>query len=116
MLLNHMVENNDTIGIVARAIADPVRRQILTELKSGPATVGQLGAPHDMTFAGVAKHLKILVDARLVKKTKAGRQQICTLDASTMRSLQAWLQEYEEFWDERLDALEAAVKEFESEK
>lgn len=116
MLLNRMVERNDDIGRVASAIADPVRREILSALKEGPATVGELGAPHDMTFAGVAKHLKILVDARLVRKTKVGRNQVCTLDASSMKALQAWLQEYEVFWGERLDALQAAVKEFENER
>ena len=111
-----MVEYSGNLEGVIKAIADPVRRQILATLKQGSATVGELGEPHDMTFAGAAKHLNILVEANLVIKTKLGRQQLCTLNAKPMQTLQTWLDGYSEFWNDRLDSLEAAVKEFENER
>lgn len=110
-----MVEYNGSLDNVFKAIADPVRRQILSALREGPATVGQIAAPHDMTFAGAAKHVNALVDAGLVHKTRMGRQQLCRLNAAPMQAVHAWLQTYSVFWEHRLDALERAVREFEDE-
>ncbi len=111
-----MVEYQADLDKVIKAIADPVRRRILFSLKSGPATVGELAKPHSMTFAGAAKHVNVLVDADLVQKKRVGRQQLCALNAKPMRAIQDWLDSYADFWNDRLDALETAVEEFENDQ
>lgn len=116
MLLNLMVELNSSLENVLKAIADPVRRGILTKLKEGPAPVGEVAKSYDMSFAGAAKHVNILVDAQLVRKTKVGRTQICSLNAEPLKALQDWLNEYSQFWNGRIDALAIAIEEFDNEQ
>ncbi|MFB9374218.1 ArsR/SmtB family transcription factor [Algimonas porphyrae] len=99
-----------------RALSDPARRHILMALSEGPATVGQLAAPLDMSFAGASKHVHVLVEARLVEKRKIGRTQVCRLNAAPMRDLRNWLDQYSRFWSDRLDALESAVKDYENDR
>lgn len=116
MLFNHMIESNVNLDNILKAISDPVRRQILSSLRAGPKTVGQIAGPYDMSFAGAAKHVNILVNANLVQKAKSGRQQICTLNVKPLESLQNWLESYSGYWGDRLGALDIAVKEFDDGK
>lgn len=111
-----MVESITALDHVLKAISDPVRRQILASLQSGPATVGQIAEPHDMSFSGAAKHVNILVRANLITKQREGNQQICSLNADPLMDLQAWIDSYADFWGSRLDCLELAVEEFEDEQ
>lgn len=104
-----MVEENPDVDALFKALADPVRRTILTHLTDGPATVGDLANPLAMSFAGASKHVAILVDARLVTKTRKGRQQICTLRPEPLQQVQAWLDQYATFWTDHLDHLETAL-------
>lgn len=115
MLLNRMVEYDNSLDDVLKAIADPVRRGILESLKEGPAQIGEIAKPYDMTFAGAAKHVNILVKANLVQKTKVGRAQMCSLNVEPLEDLQSWLSEYSKFWNSRLDSLTAALVEFDNE-
>lgn len=103
-----MVEE-EALDDLFKALADPARRSILTQLSRGPATVGDLAAPLDMSFAGASKHVTILVEARLVTKTRSGRQQICTLRPQPLAHVRSWLDRYATFWTERLDTLETTL-------
>ena len=111
-----MVEYNSALDDVFKALSDPVRREILEALKSGPATVGQIAEPFNMSFAGTAKHVSVLAKAKLVQKRKVGRQQLCSLNASPLKELSTWLDNYAKFWNHHLEALELAIQEFENEK
>ena len=106
-----MVEYQAELDTVLKAVADPVRRQLLAELRDGPKTVGELAEPLDMSFAGASKHIGILVRARLIRQEKRGRERVCALSAGSLRPLQNWLNHYAEFWSGRLDALELALQE-----
>ena len=50
-----------------RALSDPTRREIVTILKSGPQTAGQLSSRFAISAAAVSKHLSVLKDAGLVR-------------------------------------------------
>jgi len=106
-----MVEQSDSLDSVLSAIADPVRRGMLAQLRSGPASVGEIAGPHEMSFAGAAKHLKILEAANLIRKSKSGRKQMCSLNPEPLRSVEAWLEDYAKFWSGRLDALARVLEE-----
>lgn len=101
-----MVEYSDKeLDRVFAALADVTRRSIVDRLREGPATVGELAAPHDMTFQGVSKHLKKLEAAGLVRRQKEGREVWCRLDAEPMRHASTWIEEQRRFWEARLDRL-----------
>lgn len=93
------------------ALADPTRRGMLADLMLGEKSVGELAAPHAMTFAGAAKHVGVLERAGLIERRKVGRQQICRLRAEPLREADAFLRQWEQFWTASLDRLEALLKE-----
>ncbi|MDH7975300.1 metalloregulator ArsR/SmtB family transcription factor [Sphingomonas sp. AR_OL41] len=91
------------------ALADPTRRAMLVQLRRGERSIGELAAPFAMSFAGAAKHLGVLERAGLVERRKAGRQQLCRLRAAPMAEADAWLRQWEVFWNTRLDRLESLI-------
>ena len=93
-----------------QALADPTRRGMLANLALGDCSVGELGQPFSMSFAGAAKHVKVLENAGLIERRKAGRKQICSLRAGPLAEAERWLKQWEGFWTLRLDHLEAAIE------
>ena len=63
-----------------------------------------------MTFAGASKHVRTLERAGLVERRKAGRTQLCRLKAQPLAEADAWLRQWEGFWEARFDALEDVLK------
>lgn len=83
---------------------------MLANLALGDKSIGELGEPFSMTFAGAAKHVKVLESAGLIERRKAGRKQICSLRAEPLAQAEGWLRQWEKFWTVRLDRLEAAIE------
>lgn len=108
--LNRMVAHQqDALSAVFRALGDPTRREMLRRLAEGEQTVGELGAPFRMSRAAVGKHVRVLEEAGLVKRTVQGREHHCRLQAERLGQAQKWLTYYERFWSERLDALDTLL-------
>lgn len=84
---------------------------MLAALTLGEKSISELAAPYRMSLAGAAKHVGVLTRAGLVERRKVGRQQLCRLNALKLRQASDWLLQWERFWNTRLDALEAALKE-----
>ena len=103
-----MVEN--PLDRTFQALADPTRRGMLANLALGDKSIGELGEPFRMTFAGASKHVRVLESAGLIERRKAGRRQICTLKAGPLAEAERWLRQWEKFWTVRLDRLEAAIE------
>ena len=87
------------------ALADPTRRGVLDALGGGSLAVSELAAPHGMSLPGFMKHLRVLEQAGLIERSKEGRVVSCELSAAPMQAAAAWIQRYERFWTEKLDAL-----------
>lgn len=107
IIFNHMVDNR--LDLTFHALSDPTRRGMLANLALGEKSVGELGDPFAMSFAGAAKHVKVLENAGLIDRRKDGRRQICTLKAGPLAEAEEWLRQWERFWNARLDDLEAAI-------
>src|SRR6516164_3087978 len=94
------------------ALSDATRRALVMRLAQQPGlSVSELAAPFAMSLPAVMKHLDVLSDAGLVKRSKAGRSVACRLDAEPMRDAFEWLNRYEKFWSTRLDRLAAFLEE-----
>lgn len=107
-----MVESDSPrLDTIFQALADPTRRGMLANLALGERSVGELGEPFDISFAGAAKHVKVLENAGLIGRRKAGRRQICSLRAEPLAEAEQWLRQWERFWSARLDRLQALVEE-----
>ena len=103
-----MVENR--LDATFQALSDPTRRGMLASLALGERSIGELGEPFAMSFAGAAKHVKVLESAGLIERRKAGRKQICTLRAEPLAEAERWLKQWEHFWTVRLDRLQAIIE------
>lgn len=88
------------------AIADPIRRAILDILTGGEVNVGALADRFPISFNGVSKHVKVLEQAGLVRRSVRGREHWLRLRSQPLRDASSWLEHYREFWGTRLDALE----------
>ena len=96
---------NDSLDKVFGALADRTRRAILARLAEGDATVGELAEPFAISRPAISKHLRVLEQAHLVKRSKDGRLSRCGLSAEPMREAADWVIRYREFWSGQLDAL-----------
>src|SRR3954451_20009632 len=103
-----MVENQ--LDTTFRALADPTRRGMLASLALGEKSIGELGKPFRMTFAGAAKHVKVLEGAGLIARRKVGRTHLISIDAQPLEEPERWLRQWENFWNARLDRLEALIE------
>lgn len=102
-----MVERLDA---TFHALSDPTRRGMLASLALGEKSIGELAQPYAMSFAGASKHVQVLERAGLVTRRKAGRAQICRLEAAPLAEAEQWLRQWERLWNLRLDALEALLR------
>ena len=107
---NHMVEHHAELDAVFRALADPTRRAMLRDLARAPRTIGELAAPHAISLAGASKHIQMLERAGLLTREVHGRVHTCRLEAGPLHAGAEWIRHYEQFWNSKLDALDALLK------
>ncbi|MBV7267256.1 ArsR/SmtB family transcription factor [Erythrobacter ani] len=106
-----MVDYSTSIDVIFRALGEPTRLRMVQELSRGERTVGDLAAPLDMTLAGASKHVGVLEQAGLLTREKRGRERVCRLRSEALHAASEWTAKYSAFWNDRLDALEAAIRE-----
>ena len=91
---------------VFAALADPTRRAILTRLRRGEATVTQVAEPFATSLPAISKHIRVLEEAGLLSRRKDGRIHHLRLVASPLKSAAQWLEQYQLFWESKLDSLD----------
>ena|SRR5215468_2027177 len=104
---------DDQLSLVFGALADPIRRAILTRLTQGDATVAELAAPFSVSQPAISRHLKVLETAGLISRTRRATARLSHLQAEPLREVTTWLARYRRFWEEsheRLDELLAALQ------
>jgi DNA-binding transcriptional ArsR family regulator len=92
---------------VAAAISDPTRRAIIDRLARGSARISDVAEPFPMSLTGFCKHVRVLEHAGLVRRTRRGRENTLTVSPEPLRDLARWILNYEQFWNTRMDRLQA---------
>ena len=100
------VADDDPLSRIFAALADPTRRAILVRLRSGPASVAELGAPFAISGPAVSKHLRVLEGAGLVSRARIAQSRPASLQPDPFRRVAAWTEEFRDFWDARYDRLD----------
>src|SRR3989454_4125225 len=85
-----------------RAIAAPRRRQILSLVRDGELSAGEIAGHFDVTRPAVSQHLNVLKEAGLVSERRNGTKRLYRARPEGLAQLKAFL---EEFWGDRLEAL-----------
>ena len=105
-----MVEHSQAaLDRVFSAVSDPTRRAILETLAQSPATITEIATPFSVSLNAVSKHVMVLERAGLIRREIHGREHLCWLEPQPLRAATAWLDDYRQFWNVRLDALEKYV-------
>src|SRR3954447_15903143 len=95
-MAKHQISGMDRIF---RALADPTRRGVLQRLIDEPGlSVSELAQSFSLKLPGMTKHLDVLSDAGLIKRTKTGRTVAVNLSVDPMQEAMGWLSQYERFW------------------
>lgn len=96
---------------VFQALADPIRREMLSLLTRGEATAGELGAPFRISQPAASKHIRMLERAGLVSRQVDGRVHRLRLVSKPLREAEAWISRHRQFWEGSLDSLGRALDE-----
>jgi len=111
LIFNQMVERQSVVlDHTYRALSHPVRREMLGILKDGPMRVTDVADPFTISLAAVSKHVGVLESAGLVTRIVTGREHMLALEARPLLDARLWIDTYQGFWEERLDALEAHLR------
>jgi DNA-binding transcriptional ArsR family regulator len=96
-----------------KAIAAPRRRQILSLVRAGELSAGEIATHFDVTRPAVSQHLNVLKEAGLVSERRNGTRRLYRARPEGLAEVKAFL---EEFWDERLEALKREAEKEERRK
>lgn len=94
-------------------LGDPVRRRILELLADGEHTSGAIVAVIQAEFGisqpAVSQHLRVLRDSGFASVRADGPRRIYTVEVAPLREVDAWLDRFRGFWEQRLDALATEI-------
>lgn len=81
----------------------------------GPASVYELTEPFALSQQMISKHIAYLVRARIVIKTKRGRESVCTVRPEAIKTVSDWAINYRRLWEESFDKLDVVVNQMKKE-
>jgi len=90
---------------VFAALGEPNRLRIVELLREGPSPVGAIADALALRQPQVSKHLKVLSEARIVRREAVSRQRIYQLEPHAFDAIASWVDSFEQQWDSRLDSL-----------
>ena len=99
----------DGLSRAFAALADPTRRDMVSRLATGDATVGELAEPYAMSVQAVSKHLRVLEDAGLVTRSRDAQRRPVHLEAEVFDLMTAWIERYRRQAEERYRRLDAVL-------
>jgi DNA-binding transcriptional ArsR family regulator len=103
------VEQEERLSRVFAALADPTRRDVVRRLAAADATLTDLASAYDVSVQAVAKHLKVLEDAGLVRRTREAQRRPATLNAEVLDLMTGWIERRRREVEERYRRLDAVL-------
>ena len=79
------------IHATLKALADPIRREILELLKSGQLSAGEIADHFPVSGPSISRHLSILKEADLIRDTREGKFIYYDLNASVLEEIMLWI-------------------------
>ena len=76
-----------------KALADPIRREILNLLKSGRMSAGDIAEHFEVTGASISRHLSVLKDADLIRDSREGKFIFYEINTSVLEDIMLWITE-----------------------
>ena len=101
---------------VFQAIADPLRRDMITLLAKESLTINQVADNFDVSRPAVSKHLKILEECGIISITNQGRERYCSIQPKQLIPAFLRIDQYKSLWEEKLDNFENYVNQLKNER
>jgi DNA-binding transcriptional ArsR family regulator len=98
---------------IFEVLADPVRRRILELIGAGEMASGEvvqaIGAEFGITQAAVSQHLKVLRESGFARVRAEAQRRLYSVDAAGLQAVDAWIGQFRNFWEPKLDALATEI-------
>jgi DNA-binding transcriptional ArsR family regulator len=99
------------VSEVFSALADPTRRRILERLsRGGESRVTAIAKPFRMSLPSISKHLRVLENARLIRRERRGRMHLMRANPAGMKDAESWIAQCAAGWKFSLGKLDELVK------
>jgi DNA-binding transcriptional ArsR family regulator len=108
-----MVEYSDDkiLSELFKAVSDPTRRALLTQLcQQGASRVTDLADHYDISLNAISKHIKVLEKAGLVTRRTIGRTHWIEADLKRVSLAENWIKTLKSIWELRLERLDEILK------
>jgi DNA-binding transcriptional ArsR family regulator len=92
---------NDTF----KALAHPLRRDIVERLSAGPATVGEVTGSFGVSKPTISRHLKLLEEAGVVTRVIDGRTHRLALQPEALAQASTWIDSQRRRWERLFDVV-----------
>src|SRR5581483_5497638 len=96
---------------VFAALADPIRRAIVSRLAAGEATVLELARPFRVSLPAISRHLKVLERAGLISRGRDAQRRPCRLRMERLADVASWTEHTRRAWEDRFDRLDRYLDE-----
>ncbi len=106
----HLIMRRD----VFQAIADPVRRDIISLLAEQTLSINTIAEKFDISRPAISKHLKILEECGIISINKQGRERYCLIQPKNLVPAFLWIDQYKNLWEEKLDSFENYLNQLQS--
>ena len=100
---------------VFQAIADPTRREIIRMIATQTLNLNSVAEKFDISRPAISKHIKILTECGLITINQKGRERHCEANLRKLNEVSQWVEQYRQFWTQKLDALENYLEELQAE-
>jgi DNA-binding transcriptional ArsR family regulator len=88
------------------ALSDRTRRDIMSRLSAGEATVKELAEPYAMSMQAVSQHIRVLERSGLISQGRHRQTRPCRLEPAALEDALSWIEESRRTWSDRMDRLE----------
>ncbi len=99
---------------VFQAIADPTRREIISMIAHQSLHLNLVAEKFDVSRPAISKHIKILTECGLITIKQEGRHRYCEAKLEKLNEVSEWVEQYKQFWEQKLDALEVYLDELQN--
>ena len=101
---------------VFQAIADPIRREILGLIAFQPMNLNTIADQFSISRPAISNHIKILEECGMVVVNQKGRERYCEAKLDTLGEVNAWIDQYSQFWTQRFDSLNKYILKVQNQK
>jgi DNA-binding transcriptional ArsR family regulator len=106
----HTHDEEEATDLLFKALADPIRRDILRRAHEGRLSVSALAREHPISVTAMQKHVAVLERAELVSKHRVGRESIVRTETDALVRAHAALDRLEAEWRDRIERMDQILE------